>query len=251
MKEQIEILKNTILQEFENKNWLICKCEFSINRSSVDIDKAGMVMTRLVTLDFKNKLHIEDKRILMKSKKLKNELIEKYETSISDIETRFNNFEIEIFLDGNYKERYWWDNAKEYDAKLTRAKYFYHYINEIFIERIFDYEYEHNLLPTRLDDDGELEYLSSWDEGIFTFIIIARTVEIKIELVKDGKIRLFDSSYFVGLQEIILEHYTLTNEELKEWLPWNKLVIKSPHKEITSDMVEDHVSYSIGNDDVA
>lgn len=36
---------------------------------------------------------------------------------------------------------------------------------------LFEFEKDNNLMPTQYDSDGDLEYLSSWDNGVFTFHI--------------------------------------------------------------------------------
>lgn len=159
---------------------------------------------------------------------------------------KFNRVKIEINLDGTYSEKYWWDTGKEKQDLLDYADVFYQWVNERMMSMIFEYEKDNNLVPTQLDDDGDLEYLSSWDSGIFTFHINKKNeLEYKIVLTIDDVDRILEmplKDYFI---EGVLQHHQVTNTELSDkWKPWNKLIIKSPHNSIPYDKVDEFVSYT-------
>ena len=158
---------------------------------------------------------------------------------------KFNRVKIEINLDGTYSEKYWWDIGKEKQDLLNYADIFYQWVNERMMSMIFEYEKDNNLPPTQYDSDGDLEYLSSWDSGVFNFHINEKNnMEHKIVLTKDGKERILDlplKDYFI---EGILEHYRITNTELSdEWKPWNTMVLKSLHYDIPYDKRDEFVNY--------
>ncbi|WP_433831121.1 hypothetical protein [Flavobacterium anhuiense] len=166
---------------------------------------------------------------------------EKYKSS----DQKFNRVKIEINNDGAYKHNYWWDNAVEKQDLLDYADVFYQWANDRMMSLIFEYEKENNLIATQYDDDGDLEYLSSWDSGLFTFHINDKgKLEHKIVLTQDGKERILDmplKDYFV---EGILEHHKSTNNELAdEWKSWNTMELKSLHSDIPHDKREEFVRY--------
>lgn len=110
---------------------------------------------------------------------------------------------------------------------------------------IFEFEKDNNLVPTQFDADDDLEYLSSWDSGLFTFHVNEKNeLEYKIVLTKDGKERILEmplKDYFI---EGVLEHYRITNTELSdEWKPWNTMILKSLHNDIPHDKRGEFVSY--------
>ncbi|MDO3425484.1 hypothetical protein QWT87_11335 [Chryseobacterium sp. APV1] len=175
------------------------------------------------------------------------EIISKYfENTINTVE-RFNKFLIEIDNNKNFSENHFWDKGKEKDDLLAGAEIFFQWANDRMMSMIFEFEQENNLLPTQYDGDGELEYLSSWDSGVFTFHINKNNeLEYKIVLTKDGVERVLEmplKDYFI---EGILEHHKVTNTELSdEWKPWNTLIIKSPHTGIPYDKVDQFVNYTL------
>ncbi len=172
------------------------------------------------------------------------EMAERYE-ELKDSNQRFNRVKIEINIDGTYIEKYWWDIGKEKQDLLDYAEVFYQWANERIMSMIFEFEKDNNLLPTQYDGDGDLEYLSSWDSGVFTFHINDKNeLEYKVILTKDGKERILEmplKDYFI---EGILEHHKITNTQLSdEWKPWNTMVLKSLHYDIPYDKRDEFVSY--------
>jgi|GEM_PF-1687316 len=172
------------------------------------------------------------------------EIYERY-NSLFSTEDKFNSAVIEINPDGAYTEKFFWDSEQEKQDLLDGAEVFYQWVNEIMMSMLFEFEKENNLLPTQYDDDGDLEYLSSWDIGVFTFHITDQNeLEYKIILTKDSKERIVDmplKAYFI---EAILYHHKITNTELSDvWQPWNTMILKSPHNDIPYDKREEFVSY--------
>ena len=174
------------------------------------------------------------------------QMIEKY-NQLKDSSRKFNHVKIVVNKDGSYSELYWWDIQKEKQDLLDYAEVFYQWVNERMMSMIFEYEKDNNLIPTQYDSDGDLEYLSSWDSGVFTFHINEENdLEYKVSLTQDGKERILDlplKNYFI---EGILEHYKVTNTELSDvWKPWNTMILKSLHYDIPYDKREEFVSYII------
>lgn len=174
-----------------------------------------------------------------------NSIRNKYNSHIDDLNRRFNKYQIELYSDGEVVEKEWWDSEKEKKDLLDGAEVFYQWVNERMMSMIFEYEKDNNFIPTHYDSDGDLEYLSSWDSGVFTFLINdKRELDHRIELVKDGKKRLLNiplEEYFV---QGILEHHQVTNTELSdEWKPWNTMILKSLHNDIPYDKREEFVTY--------
>ena len=128
---------------------------------------------------------------------------------------------------------------------LDGAEVFYQWVNEIMMSMLFEYEKDNNLLPTQYDDDGDLEYLSSWDSGVFTFHITEQNELVyKINLTKDGKERIVEMPLKAFFIEGILNHHKITNTELSDvWQPWNTLILKSLNYDIPYDKREEFVSY--------
>ncbi|MFH6991182.1 hypothetical protein [Flavobacterium sp. FlaQc-48] len=158
---------------------------------------------------------------------------------------KFNYVRIQINKDATYQEEYLWDTVREKQDLLDYAKVFYRWLNERMMSMIFEYEKDNNLVPTQYDADGDLEYLSSWDSGVFTFRINEKDdLEHTVVLTKDGKERVLDlplKDYFIAG---ILEHHKITNTELaNEWKPWNTLLLKSLHYDIPYDKREEFVRY--------
>ncbi|WP_288436020.1 hypothetical protein [uncultured Chryseobacterium sp.] len=165
------------------------------------------------------------------------ELVSQYFDNTINTRQKFNKFLIEMDRYKNFSETYYWDKSKEKDDLLAGAEVFFQWTNDRMMSMIFEFEQENNLLPTRYDNDGDLEYLSSWDNGIFSFHINEKNeLEYKIILTQDGTERLLEmplKDYFV---EGILEHHKTTNTILSnEWKPWNTLIINSPHTGIPYD----------------
>ena len=158
---------------------------------------------------------------------------------------KFNRVHIEILTDGTFTEKYFWDSGKEKQDLLSYSEIFFQWANDRMMSMIYEYEQSNNLLPTRLDDDGDLEYLSSWDRGVFSFHVKGEKLEYKIILTKNNKDRILEmplKDYFI---ESLLEHHRITHTELKvEWKSWNTIVIKSPHTGIPYDKVDQYVNYS-------
>ena len=162
-----------------------------------------------------------------------------------DTKDQFNIVVYKIKNDGLYSSLYKLESEKVNENLLDYAEVFYQWTNDRMMSMIFEYEKDNNLVPTQYDADGDLEYLSSWDSGVFTFHVNGKNeLEYKIVLIKDGKERILQmplKDYFI---EGILEHHQITNTELSdEWKSWNTLVIKSPHNSIPYDKVDEFVSY--------
>ncbi|EJG03053.1 hypothetical protein [Flavobacterium sp. F52] len=170
-----------------------------------------------------------------------------YNLFISKIETndKFNIVIYKIKNDGTHSSVYLWENEKSHQDLLDYAEVFYQWVNERMMSMIFEYEKDNDLVPTEYDSDGDLEYLSSWDSGVFTFHIDKNNnLVYKVVLTKDGKERTLDlplRDYFV---EGILDHYKVTNNELSDdWKPWNTMILKSLHYDIPYDKREEFVNY--------
>ncbi|MEB3799668.1 hypothetical protein INQ45_00765 [Flavobacterium columnare] len=172
------------------------------------------------------------------------EIYEHYNLLIST-DDKFNSAIIEFNQDGTYSEKYFWDSEQEKQDLLSGSEVFFQWANDRMMSMIFEYEKDNNLLPTQYDNDGDLEYLSSWDRGVFTFYINENNeLEYKIVLIKDGVERVLKmplKDYFI---EGVLEHHKITNNELLDvWKPWNTLIIRSPHTGIPYDKVDEYVEY--------
>ena len=170
-----------------------------------------------------------------------------YDLFINKIETndKFNIVIYKIKNDGSHSSLYLWENEKSHQNLLDYAEVFYQWVNERMMSMIFEYEKDNDLVPTEYDSDGDLEYLSSWDSGVFTFHINEKNnLDYKVVLTKDGKERTLDlplRDYFI---EGILDHYKVTNNELSdEWKPWNTMILKSLHYDIPYDKRDEFVNY--------
>ncbi|MFS1520886.1 hypothetical protein ACIPCA_06120 [Flavobacterium covae] len=177
-------------------------------------------------------------------KGLFDKLREEYNLS-KDNKNKFNRYELLLNNDGNYSEKYWWDAVEDKKDLLSGVEVFFQWANDRMMSMIFEYEKDNNLLPTQYDNDGDLEYLSSWDRGVFTFYINKNNeLEYKIVLIKDEVERVLEmplKDYFI---EGVLEHHKITNTELLDvWKPWNTLIIRSPHTGIPYDKVDEYVEY--------
>lgn len=172
------------------------------------------------------------------------EIYELY-NSLFPTKDKFNSAIIEISPDGTYSEKYFWNSEQEKQDLLDGAEVFFQWVNERMMSMIFEYEKDNNLVPTQYDPDGDLEYLSSWDSGVFTFHVNGKNeLEYNIVLTKDGKERILQmplKDYFI---EGILNHYRITHSMLSDqWKPWNTMILKSPHNSIPYDKVDEFVSY--------
>ncbi|MET3539249.1 hypothetical protein [Chryseobacterium limigenitum] len=177
-------------------------------------------------------------------RKLFDKLREDYNESKNTVD-KFNRYKLILKSDKTYSEKYWWNAEEDKQDLLAGAEVFFQWANDRMMSMIFEFEKDNDLLPTHYDGDGDLEYLSSWDSGVFTFHINDKNeLEYKIILTKDGKERILEmplKDYFI---EGIFEHHKITNTELSdEWKPWNTLIIKSPHNSIPYDKVGEFVSY--------
>ena len=228
---------NEIIEKLKDKNWKKINIIFNINEGAIGYDKIEYVNDDDIKSSFWIKFgEIDD---------LINSISDDYDKNLNDLSKRFNKYQIEIYFNGEILEKKWWNSEKEKQDLLDYAEVFYQWVNERMMSMIFEYEKDNNLVPTQFDEDGDLEYLSSWDSGVFTFHINKEnTLEYKISLIKDGKERVLDmplKDYFI---EGILEHYRITNTELsEEWKHWNTMVLKSLHYDIPYDKREEFVSY--------
>ena len=242
MNELNEKLVNIINGFLDRVSWSEIEVVFSINQGAI-----GFIVSYLDNKNMMQDLAISTKHLGFYLDYLHPLFLEK----VNDINKRFNRLQVKIFPDGTYKEKYYWDEEKEKEDKLTAAKYFYQWTNDTMMNRIFDYEKENNLLTPNYDEEGDLiDYQESWDNGVFTFTIKDNTISHQIILFKNNIERNLPMPLPQYFKEDLLEHYKITNNELKEnWKPWNKLVIKSPHNSIPYDEWEDYVTYSLEEND--
>ncbi|SCY90413.1 hypothetical protein SAMN02927916_3932 [Flavobacterium anhuiense] len=168
-----------------------------------------------------------------------------YFEAVMYTEEKFNRFIIEIGSDKTYSHRQYWDFEKEKQDWLNTAEVFYQWVNQVMMSMIFEYEKDNGFLQVQYDSDGDLEYLSSWDSGIFTFHISSKKeIEYSIVLTLDGKERILDMPLKDYFTEGILEHHKVTNIELAdEWESWNTMILKSLHYDIPYDKREEFVRY--------
>ncbi|MNK54608.1 hypothetical protein D3C87_735950 [compost metagenome] len=228
---------NEIIEQLKGKNWQKINIIFNIDKGSIRYGKIEYIDENDLTNSFWISFDEIDDLI--------NSIFNKYDSNIDNLNTRFNKYQIEIYPDGEVTEKEWWDSEKEKKDLLDSADVFYQWVNERMMSMIFEYEKDNDLVPTEYDSDGDLEYLSSWDSGVFTFHIDKNNnLVYKVVLTKDGKERTLDfplKDYFV---EGILDHYKVTNNELSdEWKPWNTMILKSLHYDIPYDKREEFVSY--------
>ncbi|CAM1356522.1 hypothetical protein [Tenacibaculum ascidiaceicola] len=191
----------------------------------------------------------EYKEIIVSTRELRTNIegiVSKYHV-LKNSKEKFNKVFILINKNCQIDITYKYDLEKLRVEKLNNSLVFYQWANETLMNRIFDYEKEHNLLKPIYDEDDDLvDYENSWDSGVFTFKIVNNKLDYNIELIKDGISRNLPMplpEYFI---KGLLEHYKITNEELKEeWQPWNTLVIKSPNNDIPYNSWEEYVTYSL------
>lgn len=159
-----------------------------------------------------------------------------------------NQFNIAVFQiqhNGIYSSKYRWESEEAKKNLLDYAEVFYQWVNERMMSMIFEYEKDNGLLPMQYDSDGDLEYLSSWDTGVFTFHVSNKEkLKYSIQLTQDGKERVLNIPLKDYFTEGILEHHKVTNTELAdEWKPWNTMILKSLHYDIPYDKREEFVQY--------
>ncbi|MHC0447958.1 hypothetical protein ACWA1F_21300 [Flavobacterium sp. 3-218] len=171
-------------------------------------------------------------------------MAEKFQKNKSS-DQKFNRVKIEIDSNDTFKDVYWWDSSVEKQDLLDYAEVFYRWANDRMMSMIFEYEKENDLVPTQYDDDEDLEYLSSWDSGLFTFHINDKgELEHTILLTQNGKERILDIPLKDYVIEGFLEHHKSTNIELAdEWKSWNTMELKSYHNDIPHDKKEEFVKY--------
>ncbi|MDP5199840.1 hypothetical protein [Flavobacterium sp. DG2-3] len=170
-----------------------------------------------------------------------------YEIFKDRIETndKFNIAIFQIQSNGEYSSTYKWEDDKAKQNLLDYAEVFYQWVNDRMMSMIFEYEKENGLVPTQYDDDGDLEYLSSWDSGLFTFHINDKgELEYKIVLTQNGKERILDMPLKDYVIEGFLEHHKSTNGELSdEWKSWDTMELKSYHSSIPHHNRDEFVRY--------
>jgi len=230
---------NDIVQKIADKNWKQISIILNINKGAIGYDKIEYIDEDGFVVFFWIRFgEIDD---------LINSIRNKFNSRIEDLSRRFNKYQIELYSNGEVVEKEWWDSEKEKKDLLDGAEVFYQWVNERMMSMIFEYEKDNNLVPAYYDSDGDLEYLSSWESGVFTFFITdKKELDHSIELVKEGEKRLLDiplKEYFV---QGILEHHQITNTELAdEWKPWNVMILKSLHNDIPYDKREEFVTYTL------
>ena len=209
----------------------------------IQITPASIGYETLFFIDENN--NVEDFWIDFKNiRKLFDRLRKNYNES-KDTADKFNRYKLILRKDETFLDKYWWDAEEDKKDLLDGAEVFYQWVNERMMSMIFEYEKDNDLVPTQYDSDGDLEYLSSWDSGKFTFHINKKNeLEYRIVLTKDGKERVLDmplKDYFI---EGIMEHHKITNTELSDqWKPWNTMILKSLHYDIPYDKRDEFVSY--------
>lgn len=230
---------NEIVEKLKDINWKKINILFDINKGAIGYDKIEYIDENDITNPFWIKFGAIDDLI--------NSISADYNSGIDDLTKRFNKYQIEIYSNGEVIEKKWWNSEKEKQDLLDGADVFYQWVNERMMSMIFEYEKDNNLVPTQLDEDGDLEYLSSWDNGVFNFHINEKnSIESKIVLTKDGKERILDLPLEGYFTEGIFEHFRITNTELSdEWKPWNTMILKSLHYDIPYDKREEFVSYTL------
>ncbi|TDT46997.1 hypothetical protein CLV90_1064 [Maribacter spongiicola] len=174
------------------------------------------------------------------------EIIDRF-TDTKNTDTQFNQVVLSIDKDFNLKTDYLFNQEFIQVQKINNSKVFYQWLNETMMNRIFEFEKENNLLKPVYDDHGEFDYYeSSYDNGVFSFLIKENKVSHNLELIKNGASRDLNMPLPDYVNNGILEHHQITNTELKkEWKPWNKLTIKSPHNDIPFDKCREYVKYSM------
>jgi len=228
---------NEIIEKLKDKNWKKINIIFNINEGAIGYDKIEYIDSDDITSSFWIKFgEIDD---------LINSILDEYGRNLNDLSKRFNKYQIEIYFNGEIIEKKWWNSEKEKQDLLDYAELFYQWVNERMMSMIFEYEKDNNLVPTEYDLDGDLEYLSSWDSGVFTFHINSKNeLGYTIVLTKDGKERTIKMPLKDYFTEGVLEHHKITNTELSDkWKPWNTMVLKSLHYDIPYDRRDEFVSY--------
>lgn len=154
---------NEIVQELSDKNWKKINIILNINEDAIGYDKIEYIDHNDTAVFFWVRFGIIGDLI----ESLRN----KYNSNVNLLSKRFNKYQIEIYPNGEVTEKQWWDLEKEKKDLLDGAEVFYQWVNECMMSMISEYEKDNDLVPNQYDDDGDLEYLSSWDSGLFTFYI--------------------------------------------------------------------------------
>jgi hypothetical protein len=158
---------------------------------------------------------------------------------------RFNKATLSIRQGEEASIQYAWEDETFKKDKLESAEVFPQWVNERITSLIYETEFPNG--PTEKDEDGEPLYVSTWDGGVFTFNISKGKIDSDILVYKEENERHIEISlpgYFI---KAMREHHEITNSGLlkDDWKPWNKLVIHSPHNDLPSSKMNDHVFYSL------
>lgn len=177
----------------------------------------------------------------------KDKLSKLYKQKLADESNRFNEVAI-VFLDTKeiVKEAYIWDSARDIKEKQERAIRFHLEMHGQLNGIIYNYEFENGLLTFHYEYDHKV-YDTSWFDGKFTFRVKGEQLLSEIILINDKKeertLALPLPEPFI---EKFLEHYKLTNTELKEfWPPWNQLELNSRLKFVPVEIDGKNVKYSL------
>jgi len=235
-KEILDSLLVLIEESFNDVKWKYVKIASNVNNGSLNFQTTFFDETKNKEID----RYIRIFKLTFLGLEIRRLYNEKVNTS-----SRFNKVLIEINKDGSIEEKYSWDESKNMQERLEFAKIYHGWLIERIMPLLFKYNLENNLVPHFIDDDGDKQYLPSWDDGIFSFLIKNEEVEWEIRLTKDGKERILDIPLPNYIIESILDHYQFTNNELtKEWKPWNKMVIDSPFNGIILNL-DKHIKYTL------
>ncbi len=229
----LDLIKNG----FSGLDWKSIKVIFDVTDGSIGYESIQYVTSQ-------NK--IEEHWIPFKKIREVIDFIRELYNSKKETNEKFNKVEVKFILNGKSTVRYYLDDVEELKNKIDTANVFFQWLNETMMNRIFEYEKENNLLISNYDEDGDfIDYKESWDSGVFTFKIVNKTVDYSIKLTKNNVSRTLSMPLPEYLIKGLLEHYQITNKELKEeWKPWNKLIINSPHNSIPYEEWEQYVFYT-------
>jgi hypothetical protein len=160
-------------------------------------------------------------------------------------EIHFNRVELEVSKNGVPSIRYLWSEESFKMDTLSSARVFPEWINERVMMYIYEYEFPKG--PTDTDDDGDPLYVSTWDQGVFTFKITNEVIKNEILLFKGTSSRMINLNLPDYFKEALLKHYEITNNGILkgEWMQWNKLVINSPHNNLPYGERDKYVHYSL------
>ncbi len=165
-------------------------------------------------------------------------------------ERSFNKVILTITKD-SFDVNYEMDEEKIIKEKQSSALIFPNSLYEGMRTQIYEYEIANNILVPIYDEDEGIEildYESSWDGGLFTFIINTKTKEVEytIALFKDGVKRIVPLAISKEYKAGILHHHEVTHGVLKEyWKPWNKIVLTAPEQFIPLGKNQKYIEYSL------